>query len=110
MFYGTLTSKPETMTTTDIRSMAGAKFVAGDVSVDIPVGAMRVVIAVPQDHTVDSIKDVNGLNAEIFSSFNVTEVEVEGANNYTAVKYNVYYLDYANPNDKANTYTAHVVD
>lgn len=110
-FYGTLTTKPATMTSADIRGLTGKKAQAtGTVSVSIPVGAMRVVFAVPSSKVVNSVLDVNGLNAQIFSSFTHTTVQVEGANGYTAQEYNVYYLDYANANDKANTYTFTVAD
>ena len=54
---------------------------------------------------VASVKDVNAMNAEIASAFTKIEVNVEGAHGYTAIAYNVYYMDYANPNDTANTYT-----
>ena len=105
-FYGTLTTKPEQMTSADIRGLVGKKAqTTGTVSVSIPVGAMRVVFAVPSSKVVNSVLDVNGLNAQIFSSFTHTTVQVEGANGYTAQEYNVYYLDYANANDTANTYT-----
>lgn len=105
-FYGTLTTKPEQMTSADIRGLTGKKAQAtGTVNVSIPVGAMRVVFAVPSSKVVNSVLDVNGLNAQIFSSFTHTTVQVEGANEYTAQTYNVYYLDYANANDTSNTYT-----
>lgn len=105
-FYGTLTTKPAQMTSADIRGLTGKKQqTTGTVSVSIPVGAMRVVFAVPSSKVVNSVLDVNGLNAQIFSSFTHTTVQVEGANGYTAQEYNVYYLDYANANDTANTYT-----
>lgn len=110
-FYGTLTTKPGTMTSADIRGLAGKKAQAtGTISVSVPVGAMRVVIAVPNSKVVNSVLDVNGLNAQIFSSFTKTTVQVEGANNYTAMEYNVYYLDYANANDTANTYTVTIAN
>lgn len=110
-FYGTLTTKPGTMASADIRGLAGKKAeAAGTVSVSVPVGAMRVVIAVPSPKVVNSVLDVNGLNAQIFSSFTHTTVEVEGANGYTAKTYNVYYLDYANANDTANTYTVTIAN
>ena len=45
------------------------------------------------------------MNAEIKSAFTKSTVSVEGANGYTAISYKVYTTDYAQPNDKANTYT-----
>ena len=110
-FYGTLTTKPGTMTSADIRGLKDKKAQAtGTISVSVPVGAMRVVIAVPDSKVVNSVLDVNGLNAQIFSSFTKTTVQVEGANEYTAMAYNVYYLDYANANDTANTYTVTIAN
>lgn len=110
-FYGTLTTKPGTMTSADIRGLAGKKAQAtGTISVPVPVGALRVVIAVPNTKVVNSVLDVNGLNAQIFSSFTNVKVQVEGANSYTAMEYNVYYLDYANANDTANTYTVTIAN
>ena len=110
-FYGTLTTKPAAMTSADIRGLTGKKAQAtGTISVSVPVGAMRVVVAVPNSKVVNSVLDVNGLNAQIFSSFTHTTVDVEGANGYTAMTYNVYYLDYANANDTANTYTVTIAN
>ena len=54
--------------------------------------------------TITSITDTNGLGAQIFSSFTNIKVNVEGAEGYEAKEYNVYYMDYATPNDKANSY------
>ena len=110
-FYGTMTTKPGTMTSADIRGLTGKKAQAvGTISVSVPVGALRVVIAVPSSKVVNSVLDVNGLNAQIFSSFTNVKVQVEGANSYTAIEYNVYYLDYANANDTANTYTVTIAN
>ena len=109
MFFGTLTEKSE-LTSDVIRGLA-TKQVKGNVNakaITIPVGALRVVFAVPSDKSVTSITDKNGLGAQIFSSFTQINVNVEGANNYDAIAYKVYYMDYANANDKANTYNVTV--
>lgn len=107
-FYGTLTSKDGTLDNATIRGLSGKSgrtLGAGSVfNVSIPVGALRVVIAVPSDRTLKMVNDVNGLNATIEGAFKKIEVSVEGANGYAAKKYNVYYTDYASANDKANTY------
>ena len=105
-FWGSVTSKDGTPTSAVIRGLSGKKDGAisagntGDASE--AVGAMRVIIAVPAPRTITSIKDVNGLNAEAFSAFTHTTVNVEGANGYEAKAYNVYYKDNAAANDKAN--------
>ena len=75
-------------------------------SINIPVNATRVIFAYPSTlRDVTSVKDVNGMNAEIKSAFTQSTVLVEGANGYTAISYKVYTTDYGEPNNKANTYT-----
>lgn len=105
-FWGSVTSKDGTPTSAVIRGLSGKKggaIAAGNTGdANEAVGAMRVIIAVPAPRTITSIKDVNGLNAEAFSAFTHTTVNVEGANGYEAKTYNVYYKDNAAANDKAN--------
>lgn len=108
-FYGTLSEKSE-LTSGIIRGLSGVSGAAmvngSSFDVAIPVGALRVVIAYPATlRDVSSIKDVNGMNAEISSSFTPETVKVEGANGFTAIDYKVYTLDFANANDTANTFT-----
>ena len=105
MFFGTLTAKNE-LTSSVIRGLPVKQQVANvaNKEIAIPVGALRVVFAVPSSKTITSITDTNGLGAQIFSSFTNVKVNVEGAEGYEAKEYNVYYMDYATPNDKANSY------
>lgn len=108
-FYGTLTAKNTTDSST-IRGLSGksGKTLANGNSftIAIPVGALRVVFAYPATlRDVTSVKDVNGMNAEINSSFMKSTVAVEGANSHTAIDYKVYVLDYAEANGTANKYT-----
>ena len=111
-FYGTLTSKDGVLDSAAIRGLAksldnpknGSKF-----SIPIPVGALRVVFAYPATlEDAASVKDVNGLGAESKSAFTVSNVDVEGANAYTAKSYKVYVCDFANANDKANTFDVQI--
>ena len=109
-FYGTITSKTTETTSAVIRALAqksGKSLANGNTfTVNIPAGAQRVIIAYPATlRNVTSIKDVNGLNADITSAFSLSTVSVHGANNYKAIDYKVYTLDFANPNDTANSYT-----
>jgi hypothetical protein len=53
---------------------------------------------------VISISDSNGMGAGILSSFTKTTIDVKGANNYKAIPYKVYYIDYANANNTVNSY------
>ena len=75
-------------------------------NITLPVGAQSVVFAYPATlRDVTSVKDVNGLNAEIKGAFTKSVVQVEGANAYTAKDYKVYRTDFAEALGKANTYT-----
>lgn len=108
-FYGTITSKSN-VTSAVVRALAqksNRSFLNGTTfSVTIPVGALRVIFAYPATlREVTSVKDVNGLNADITSAFTQSAVDVEGAGAYLAIPYRVYTLDFANPNDVKNTYT-----
>lgn len=107
-FYGTLTNK-DAFTSGAIRGLTALNKKANKgnaFNITVPVGAMRVVIAYPAKlfSGLAKVKDGNAMDADITSSFKLTTVEVEGVGGYTAETYNVYYLDYANANDTANTY------
>lgn len=115
-FYGTLTHK-DTLTSDIIRGIRngdkagksgknlykGSKF-----SITVPEGALRVVIAYPATlGDLAEVKDVNGLGSPITGSFNLIEnpyLVVKGAGSDAGIEYRVYYLDFAEPNDEANTY------
>ena len=112
MFFGTMTTKPADITSADIRALT-TKQPKGNVTdkvINIPVGALRVMFAVPSDKQITSITDTNGLGAQILSSFTQTTAQVEGANAYNAIEYKVYYMDYASANDTANTYKVTVAN
>lgn len=107
-FYGTVTEK-STITSAIIRSLAGVSGMSlvngSSFEVEIPVGAMRVVIAYPSTlRDVSSIKDDNGMSAEISSGFTKTTVAVSGNNSFTAIDYKVYTMDFASANDKINKF------
>lgn len=108
-FYGTRTNK-DTLTSDLIRALSGksGKALANGSSftVTIPVGALRVVIAYPATlRDLTSVKDVNGMNAEIVSGFSITTIAVEGANDYKAIDYKIATMDFANATTTANKFT-----
>ena len=106
-FYGTLTEKSD-LTSDTIRGLSKTTtglYEGKSTTVSIPLGARRVVFAYPASlGDLASVTDTNGLNAEILDGFTKITIDVEGANGYDAISYNVYYIDYANPNDKTNSY------
>ena len=106
-FYGTLTEKGE-LTSDIIRSLGKSNKALTNGSafdITIPVGAMRVVFAYPATlRDVTSVKDVNGLNAEISGAFTKSTLSVEGLNNFQGINYKVYVTDFAEAVATANTY------
>ena len=107
MFWGTMTSKPETITSADVRALSVVSEKANqctEKALSIDTGKFRVVIAVPKGYTLSKVLDANDSNANIVGSFSSMEVNVEGANGYTATAYTVYYIDYANATTVTNTY------
>lgn len=107
-FYGSVTEKAA-LTSTIIRGLSkSGKALANGSSftVSIPVGAVRVIFAYPATlRDVSSVKDVNGLNAEIKSAFTQTTLTVAGAGSDAGIEYKVYTTDFADPVAKANSYT-----
>lgn len=110
MFAGTMTTKPATISSDNVRALVNKRKTGAvtDWSITIPAGAMRVVIAVPNGRTLSKVLDSNDSNANIVGSFTSTAVNVEGANGYNAIGYTVYYMDAANAL-KANTYKVTIV-
>lgn len=106
-FYGTLTEKGE-LTSDIIRSLGKSNkaLINGSTfGITIPVGAMRVVFAYPETlRDVSSVKDVNGLNAEISGAFTKSTLSVEGLNSFQGINYKVYVTDFAEAVATANTY------
>lgn len=108
-FYGTLTEMPEALSSSTIRGLSGkanAKWTNGRTfTISIPVGAKAVIFAYPATlRDVTSVKDVNGLSAEVKSAFVKSTLSVEGANAYAGADYKVYVSEFAEAVQKANTY------
>lgn len=107
-FYGTDSANNVAYTTSDeVRALSGkvlgAK--AGDkITINIPVGAKMVVVALPTGRTIASAIYVEGMNAEVKDIFALTNVAVEGAEAYTTETYNVYTFIPVNPFEKTATY------
>lgn len=110
-FYGTVESKDTVIDSALIRSLAGKSSGAlsngSTFSINIPIGAIRIIIAYPATlRDLTSVLDVNAFDTPIQSEFlkNKTSIQVEGANGYSAIEYKLFYMDYANANDTLNTY------
>lgn len=106
-FYGTTANK-NSLDGTTIRALnkTGKASKAGDaITVTLPVGAVRVVFAYPATlRDITSVKDINGLNAEIVSAFNKETITVAGAENDAGISYKVFTSTFAVPLETANSY------
>lgn len=110
-FYGTYTTKEDVGTTSEsIRTLrtSGRTFIDGETfTIEIPVGAMRVVIAYPATlKDMSSVMDKNDSDTNIVNAFGKPNIiEVSSANNFDSIDYKVYTLDFANPYDATNIFT-----
>lgn len=94
IFYGTSTGSELYNTSALVRGLSNkelGKVKGYKFSITIPVGSKSVIIAIPS--TLGSIADIKfreSMNLSVLASFNVSTVDVEGANGYTATSYKVY--------------------
>lgn len=88
------TENTDTLDSAAIRALASKKngaYSAGTVRFKVPVGAQRVIIACPATNTgMTKVLNESALNADVTSTFTKSQVDVEGADAYTAVSYNVW--------------------
>lgn len=108
-FLGSLSDKSGTVDSAVIRGLGtktNKKVAKGQkYSVSVPAGTQRIIIA--YDATVGDIASVTSreeFGSEIKDSFNKQSVQVEGANKYKAIAYNVYVKDLGKPQANATTY------
>lgn len=106
-FYGTTANK-DSLDSPTIRGLnkTNKALKAGDsVTVALPTGAVRVVFAYPATlRDITSVKDINGLNAEIVSAFKKETITVAGAGNDAGISYKVFTTEFAAPLESANSY------
>lgn len=106
-FYGTTANK-DSLDSPTIRGLnkTNKALKAGDsVTITLPVGAVRVVFAYPATlRDITSVKDINGLNAEIVSAFKKETITVAGAGNDAGISYKVFTTEFAAPLESANSY------
>lgn len=105
VFYGASTTKP-TLDSAAIRALTptGKAYAAGTLTINVPAGAQRVVIACIAGKTgVTKVINETAMNADVTSTFTQSSVNVEGAEGYTAVAYNVWVFEPAVPYENAAT-------
>ena len=102
-FYGATAEKPA-LDSAYIRGLtkSGKAYTAGVITVNVPAGANRVVIACIAGKTgVKKVINETALNADVTDTFTKKTVAVEGANGYTAKDYNVWVFEPAVPYENA---------
>jgi hypothetical protein len=108
-FWGTLTNK-NALTSDVVRdnlSSSTKTYSNGSTfTIDIPKDVLRVVIAYPASlRDMTQVLDENDSNANIVSGFGTPVLmDIEGANDYQAISYKVYTMDFANPYDTTNKF------
>ena len=104
-FYGATTDKP-TLDSAYIRGLTKSNkaYAAGTITLSVPAGAQRVVIACITGKTgVKKVINETALNADVTDTFTKQTVSVEGANGYAAKDYNVWVFEPAVPYENAAT-------
>ena len=109
-FYGTLQEKGilDSSVIRNLNKSTSEPLTNGSTFViNIPVGALRVVIAYPATiKNMDSVLDKNDSNSNIVSGFGDPEIiKVKGANDFDPIDYKVYTMDFANPYNTTNVFT-----
>ena len=109
-FYGSLTDKTGTVDSALIRGLSGKsnkKVAKGQkYTISVPAGTQRIILAYDASiGDVASITSAEEFGSEIKDSFVKSTVNVEGANAYSAISYNVYVKDLAAAQANATTYS-----
>ena len=102
-FFGATAEKPA-LDSAYIRGLtkSGKAYAPGAITVNVPAGANRVVIACIAGKTgVKKVINESALNADVTDTFTKKTVAVEGANGYTAKNYNVWVFEPAVPYENA---------
>ena len=105
MFYGASTTKPA-LDSAAIRALTptGKAYAAGSLTINVPAGAQRVVIACDATKAgVTKVINQTAMNADVTATFAKSTVPVEGAEGYTAINYNVWVFEPAVPYENTAT-------
>lgn len=104
-FYGATSEKPA-LDSAYVRGLtkSNSAYAAGNITISVPAGSARVCIACI-DGTVGVKKVINqsAMNADVTATFVKSQVQVEGAEGYTAKTYNAWIFEPAKPYENPAT-------
>ena len=98
-FYGATTGSPA-LNSDYIRTLTPSHkdYAAGEITIDVPVGAKRIAIACLSDKSgVKKIINETAMNADVTDTFSESTIDVEGAEGYAAKEYKVWVYEPALP-------------
>lgn len=104
-FYGATTDKPA-LDSAYVRKLTKSNkaYAAGSVTIQVPAGSSRVCIACIDGKVgVKKVINQTAMNADVTSTFVKSQVQVEGAEGYTAKTYNAWVFEPAKPYENAAT-------
>lgn len=93
-YFAGYTTNIDTLNSDTVRALSYKKngaYGAGTFNLTVKAGAQRVVIACPATNKgMTKVLNTSALNADVTSTFAKSTLEVEGANGYTPITYNVW--------------------
>lgn len=103
MFFYQVDTTATQPTAEEIRAFS-SDLPKASLTINVPAGAKRIVIAIPNTKQIQTIKYEELGNAEVLDTFTQQELEVTGANGYEAIPYRVYTYIPAIPFPSSATY------
>ena len=104
-FYGATTDKPA-LDSTYVRKLTKSNkaYAAGNITIQVPAGSTRVCIACIDGKVgVKKVINQSAMNADVTTTFKKSQVQVEGAEGYTAKTYNAWVFEPAKPYEQTAT-------
>ena len=104
-FYGATSTKPA-LDSAYVRGLTKSNkaYAAGNITIQVPAGSTRVCIACIDGKVgVKKVINQSAMNADVTTTFVKSQVQVEGAERYTAKTYNAWVFEPAKPYEQTAT-------
>ena len=105
-FYGATTGAKAAINSAYVRGLTNSNkaYAAGTITISVPAGATRVAVACIDGKVgVKKVINQSAMNADVTSTFVKSQVQVEGAEGYTAKTYNIWVFEPAKPYENPAT-------